>query len=231
MASTATPSPTIGKRYVIQGLLGSGGMGAVYRAHDRLTGQDVALKHVSMPTELLMFNSRAGNTDLTVALAQEFKILASLGHPNVINVLDYGFDERRQPFFTMRLLEGADTLLAAGNGQPVAVQVDYLLQRMESYRGLAILTTNMKKALDACRHQFMFMIAATTATAAARKSGRAISAALMAAILLEGELPVKTTGYRLRPFPHLPGPAVHGRPCRDASPSPHPRELAPDSRD
>ena len=130
--STTIPSPTIGKRYVIQGLLGTGGMGAVYRAHDRLTGQEVALKHVSTPPELLAFNSRAGNTDLNVALAQEFQVLASLGHPHVINVLDYGFDEQRQPFFTMRLLEGADTILAAGQGQPSAIQVEYLLQLLQA---------------------------------------------------------------------------------------------------
>jgi tetratricopeptide (TPR) repeat protein len=130
--STAVSLPTIGKRYVIQDLLGAGGMGAVYRAHDRLTGQDVALKHVSTPPNLLMFNSRAGSKDLQVALAQEFKILASLGHPNVISVLDYGFDEHRQPFYTMRLLQDADTILAAGQGEPLAVQVEYLLELLQA---------------------------------------------------------------------------------------------------
>jgi hypothetical protein len=132
MMSTAIPSPTIGKRYVIQDLLGTGGMGVVYRAHDRLTSQDVALKHVLTPPNLLMFSSRAGHTDSHVALAQEFKILASLGHPHVINVLDYGFDDHRQPFFTMRLLEGADTILAAGQDQPSAGQVEYLLELLQA---------------------------------------------------------------------------------------------------
>ena len=91
---------TIGKRYILHDQLGEGGMGVVYRATDRLTGRDVALKRVTTPTEELMFQSRADTEDLNLALAKEFKVLATLRHPNIISVLDYGFDEERNPFFT-----------------------------------------------------------------------------------------------------------------------------------
>src|SRR5688572_12218609 len=97
-----------GKRYEVVELLGAGGMGTVYRAHDRLSGQDVALKQV-----LLTANTRESDSpnhsgeELRVALAREFQTLASLRHPHVINVLDYGFDAKRRPFFTMALVEGA----------------------------------------------------------------------------------------------------------------------------
>jgi serine/threonine protein kinase len=59
-------------RYILQQKLGQGGMGAVYRALDRLTQETVALKRVTMPTEQFEFASRAsmgqgGNFRLAVA--------------------------------------------------------------------------------------------------------------------------------------------------------------------
>lgn len=89
----------VGHRYFLQSKLGEGGMGIVYRATDRLTGQLVALKRLTAPTEDLQFASHSYGSDsigLRLALAQEFRTLASLRHPHVINVLDYGFDENGQ---------------------------------------------------------------------------------------------------------------------------------------
>jgi serine/threonine protein kinase len=123
---------TVGRRYVLHEQLGAGAMGAVYRASDRLTGGSVALKRVTTPAAQLTFASRAGKTDPRLALAQEFRILASLHHPNIIRVLDYGFDEQRCPFFTMTLLENAQTIVEAGRGQDVKTQVDLLSQALQA---------------------------------------------------------------------------------------------------
>ncbi|MBL7202172.1 MAG: hypothetical protein ISS56_18685 [Anaerolineae bacterium] len=117
MHATA-PLKTIGRRYVLHEQLGAGSMGAVYRATDRLTGELVALKRVTTPAEQLVFASRGGRTDPPLALAQEFRILASLHHPHIIRVLDYDFDEHGCPFFTMTLLENAGTIVAAGRCIP-----------------------------------------------------------------------------------------------------------------
>ncbi len=126
---------TISSRYQLQEPLGQGGMGIVYRAYDRLTGQTVALKQVMLTLEKLHTGSHPHNNDryqLLLSLAQEFKFLASLRHPNIISVFDYGFDSERRPYFTMELLEEAQTLREAGRAQPLAVQVELLIQTLQA---------------------------------------------------------------------------------------------------
>src|SRR5258708_39403229 len=111
---------TVGQRYHVLDLIGTGGMGSVYRVMDRLSRQTVALKRVTAAADKLHFASRADDSmDFRVALAQEFQILASLRHPNIIGVLDYGFDADNQPYFTMDLLEGAQTILDAARDHPL----------------------------------------------------------------------------------------------------------------
>jgi eukaryotic-like serine/threonine-protein kinase len=123
---------TVGKRYILEELLGQGGMGAVYRAHDRLSRQPVALKVVTLQAENLQFATKATGMDTEIALAHEFKTLASLRHPNIISVLDYGFDEHRRPFFTMELLENAETIIDAGRHFDEDGQVQLLIQVLQA---------------------------------------------------------------------------------------------------
>lgn len=127
--SETTPSNLIARRYQLLEELGRGGMGAVYRALDRLTGGHVALKQVQLPTPELLYSTK-DSIARRLALAQEFKTLASLRHPNIISVLDYGFDSDRQPFFTMDLLEEAQTIVAVGHGRPLREQMGLLLDAL-----------------------------------------------------------------------------------------------------
>jgi predicted ATPase len=127
--------PTISNRYRLLNQIGQGGMGAVYRAVDRLSGQPVALKRVTMPGEQLQFGSRVSSgatADFRLALAQEFRTLASMRHPHIISVLDYGFDEDRQPYFTMELLEQPQTLVAYGQGKQPERQLELLTQMLQA---------------------------------------------------------------------------------------------------
>ncbi len=99
----------ITNRYRIISKLGQGGMGAVWRVYDRLEKSEVALKQVLIPDKQLDFASKAGTDDtgkLRLSLAQEFSILATLRHPHILSVLDFGFDDKGHPFYTMDLIEG-----------------------------------------------------------------------------------------------------------------------------
>ncbi|MBZ0277955.1 MAG: tetratricopeptide repeat protein, partial [Anaerolineae bacterium] len=127
----------IGKRYQVLEHLGSGGMGAVYRVADRLTGQTVALKRVTTqvipsqnPDSTLNLNMMT--EQVRVALAHEFETLASMHHPYVIQVLDYGFDEVKQPFFTMNLIDNPRTIVQAGRGQSLETRYHLLIQMLEA---------------------------------------------------------------------------------------------------
>lgn len=125
----------INNRYILYEQIGAGGMGVVYRAIDRLTGQRVALKQV---TRVQRTGSSAQTTsfhaaqDLRMVLAQEFKVLAGLRHPNIISVLDYGFDETGHPFFTMDLLEGAENILIYGLKQPYETRLSLIMQVLQA---------------------------------------------------------------------------------------------------
>jgi serine/threonine protein kinase len=110
-------------------------MGAVFRADDRLTDMTVALKQVTLPPQQLNSSAQSspGQSDsFRLALAQEFKVLASLRHPHIISVLDYGFDAARQPFLTMELLENAPTLIEAGRHLSGNEQVTLLVQLLQA---------------------------------------------------------------------------------------------------
>jgi tetratricopeptide (TPR) repeat protein len=117
-----------GRRYQLGTPIGQGGMGVVYRAKDRLTGAVVALKQMTAPHD---GSPDSSGGDFRYALAQEFRVLASLRHPAIISVLDYGFDggsARPQPYFTMDLLDDARTFLDATHDQPPRVKAALLLQ-------------------------------------------------------------------------------------------------------
>ncbi len=131
MAALEAP-PRVGKRYVLRDLLGQGGMGKVYRAYDLLTGTDIALKQVARTADGISTTAPTQDNDLRLALAQEFRVLASLRHPHIVSVLDYGFDVDRQPYFTMELLGGARDIYQATRDLPLEDQVHLLLQTLHA---------------------------------------------------------------------------------------------------
>jgi hypothetical protein len=116
----------VGARYEVINELGRGAFSATYRALDRLTGRVLTIKRLGLAAH------GESSADARRALAEEFELLASLRHPNVITVLDYGFDQDEGPYLVMDLEEHAVTILEASRGEPVAVQVDLLVQTLRA---------------------------------------------------------------------------------------------------
>ncbi|HUB09507.1 MAG TPA: serine/threonine-protein kinase [Myxococcales bacterium] len=85
--------------YRIEGTLGRGGIGTVYRAIDRRTGDAVALK--------LLSTGPALHPTAALRLAREFEALAEINHENVVRVFDTGVHEG-YPYLAMELVDGLD---------------------------------------------------------------------------------------------------------------------------
>ncbi len=114
-------------RYTIQSKIGSGSMAVVYLALDRLTQQPVALKLLKLSTL---------SDDKRLSLAHEFQTMASLRHPYIVSVLDYGFASDGTPYFVMDYLDNAVSFGQAGQEQSTHTQFQLILQLLE---GLAYL--------------------------------------------------------------------------------------------
>ena len=84
-------------RYEIRALIGAGGMGEVYRAHDSSLGRDVAIK--VLPAELSL------NTERLQRFEQEARATSVLNHPNILAIFDIGTFED-SPYIVSELLEG-----------------------------------------------------------------------------------------------------------------------------
>lgn len=86
----------IGK-YIIDGILGHGSMGTVYRAIMPETGRIIALKRLN-PVEAL--SEFLDDSTLREIFTTEAQTMSRLHHPNIAEVLDVAFDKGR-PFYTM----------------------------------------------------------------------------------------------------------------------------------
>jgi len=93
-----SPGAKIDDRYEIIDALGSGGMGQVYRARRLHLGDEVAIK-VMQATPDAAPESRD-------RFLRESRACAQLRHPNIVGLLDFGFDSANQPYMVMELLSG-----------------------------------------------------------------------------------------------------------------------------
>src|SRR5262245_38115110 len=89
-----TPGSHVGP-YEIVSLVGSGGMGEVYRAHDPRLHREVAIK-VLPPTF-------SADPERLRRFEQEARAAAALNHPNVLGVFDIG-TENGSPYIVSELL-------------------------------------------------------------------------------------------------------------------------------
>ncbi len=83
--------------YEIVALLGTGGMGEVYRAHDKRLGRDVAIK--ILPAEF------SADSDRLQRFSREARSASALNHPNIVTIYELGQDGSTH-YIAMELIEG-----------------------------------------------------------------------------------------------------------------------------
>jgi len=81
MISTGTK---LADRYEVGATLGAGGMGEVYSARDLRLGRQVAIK--------ILPESLAANSEALARFEQEARVLATISHPNIVRIYDFGTD-------------------------------------------------------------------------------------------------------------------------------------------
>jgi serine/threonine-protein kinase len=99
MPTNLEPGTAFGSRYRIEGLLGEGGMGAVYKAYDTELGRTVALK--------LVRPELAASPETMQRFKQELLLASKISHKNILRIHDLG-DAGGVKFITMALVEGTD---------------------------------------------------------------------------------------------------------------------------
>jgi serine/threonine-protein kinase len=111
---------TVGGRYALDGRLGEGGMGQVYRAKHLQLGKAFALKIISP--------AFAGDQVARTRFNQEAKLASEISHPNIVSVVDYGEDAQYGAYMVMELVEGESLVTAGSLPMSVKRALDVLAQ-------------------------------------------------------------------------------------------------------
>jgi eukaryotic-like serine/threonine-protein kinase len=108
-------------RYLVEAVMGEGGMATVYRARQRLSDRYVALKIVGAAT--------TSDAVMAERFRREAKNASKLAHPNIIEIFEHGTLADDSAYIAMELLQGEpmDALIARGP-VPLAVALPMMVQ-------------------------------------------------------------------------------------------------------
>ena len=104
----------------------TGSTASLYTIHPDPTGQTTG------DQTLISSGSPGSTSDTRLALAREFRLLSSLHHPNIIRVLDYGFEDHQLPFYTMERVPEPLSVLDAAQTEPLEVKIGLLIQMLQA---------------------------------------------------------------------------------------------------
>lgn len=90
---------SLANRYQVLETLGEGGGGKVLLVEDLIRGRRLAMK---------LLGESLRDPDGILRFKQEFRLMAQLRHPRLVEVFDYGTTDSGIPFYTMELIEGED---------------------------------------------------------------------------------------------------------------------------
>lgn len=114
-------------KYKVEGILGSGAMGVVYKAQDEQIDRPVAIKVLHEHLRL-----GADGETLAARFLQEARAAARCLHPNIVTVFDFGNDD--VPYIVMEYVEGTElrTLLKSNTKISFAEAVNVTIQVLEA---------------------------------------------------------------------------------------------------
>jgi serine/threonine-protein kinase len=125
-AARAQPRPmvgrVIGEKYNVTGLIGEGGMGAVYEAEHIAIGRRVAVK--------VLHPRNAQSREAVTRLHHEARVVGTIGHPNICEIYDIGRLDDGSPYLVMERLHGetlAERILREGRVAPQDL-IDVMVQ-------------------------------------------------------------------------------------------------------
>ena len=141
--STPAPSGELPQipGYLVESVLGRGGIGIVYRARHVRLGRHVALK--------MLLAGEFASRDQLDRFRREAEVVAGLRHPGIVQVFDVG-DHEGRPWFTMELIEGG-SLAQDLDGKPqpgrrAAGVVASLAQAMQAAHDRGVVHRDIKPA-------------------------------------------------------------------------------------
>ncbi|MCX4239984.1 serine/threonine-protein kinase [Paraliomyxa miuraensis] len=104
----------VAQRYRVEGIIGIGGMGAVFRARHLALGKTFALK--------ILHRIYTRDADIVARFMREARAATQTGHPNIIDIVDIGTTDREDVYFVMELLEGRTLGEVVATEGPLAVR-------------------------------------------------------------------------------------------------------------
>jgi eukaryotic-like serine/threonine-protein kinase len=133
---------TVAEAYRIDGVLGTGSMGVVYRAEQVALGRLVALK---------VIGESADDETTRARFRREARAASQLNHRNVVQVYDFGQLPGGQPYLAMELLKGQTLEQLIENEFPlplarvIRIEID-ILEALQAAHDLGILHRDLKPA-------------------------------------------------------------------------------------
>ncbi len=117
---TIAGTTVISGRYILEKRLGQGGMGIVFRARHKFLKSSHAIK-IILPSLV------SGDESLLVRFRQEAVLAASIDHPNVIRVTDFGVEHDSMPYLVMEFVDGTPLSYFLIEGTPLPFEKAYEL--------------------------------------------------------------------------------------------------------
>ncbi len=98
--AAARVGQVLNQKYELRALLGSGAMGAVYRAWHPFLEREVAIK--------ILHADLLGSKEHMSRFHRESRMASALNHPNIVSVFDGGHADDGAPYLVQELLDGED---------------------------------------------------------------------------------------------------------------------------